>query len=226
MNLNDLIKKSFIALTTVFAIGCSSTDKKPSYPTWMAPVNAVGAAYFGALATHEGTHALAAKLSGGKNIRVDILPQAQPNGVNFGATKCDGNITANEQMFISVAAPYANFSVEIATKELLKTGRVPKHFQPTLAWYSLGNKIAIYYQAGLGLARFPTADLGKQPVGFAIGLLAGQIAYDVYDYGFRDNKSLIDVLLGNDFYEQPDKKLSVHIGQIDDGFGVFAKLTF
>lgn len=231
MRLLDIIKKG-IAVLAVSTVGCSSAEKIQSeqsseghrkgetdYPAWMLPVN-VAIGYFGSLATHEGGHALAGKLAGGEKIRVSLLPEQKDGQFSFGSTEMYGDFSKTEDFAIDVAGPAATFVGGVGSRELLKTGRVPNVAQPTLAWYAALDKIGTYQQALVGIARRKHTDLGKQHVSVGIGLLAAQLAYDIYDIGSDDK--FTDVLLGKDFYEP--KKVSLNLEPIKDGimlsFGV------
>lgn len=222
MSLLNKIKTGLAALAVAGAVGCSSADKKTEYPQWMIPVN-IAAGYFGAIATHEAGHALAAKLGGAKKIKVDILPGRYDGGDHLGYTKYGGTILSDtEKTRFNVAGPLAMYGVGITTRETLKTGHVPDVVQPTLQWYALFNKLLTYLEIDGGLMRKKQADLGKENLGIAVGFLAAQLAYDIYDIG-SDNK-FWDVFNGSTFYKP--KKVSVEVGLLEDGIMLSVGMRF
>ncbi|MBI4141839.1 hypothetical protein HY484_02870 [Candidatus Woesearchaeota archaeon] len=214
--------KTAAATVAVASVGCSSTEKK-EYPTWMLPVNAA-AGYFGAVATHEAGHALAAKLGGAKKIKVDVLPGNYNNdGFHLGYTESNGtSLSKSEYTWFNVAGPLANFGEGIIVRETLKTGYVPNIVQPTLQWVALWNKCFGYSEAINGLVRRKNTDFGKENIGIPLGFIAAQMAYDIYDFG--SDQRFMDVLTGEKFYEP--KKTEVSLETTTDGIGLFVTKRF
>ena len=226
MGLKNTAKRTLVAIATALAVGCSGMQKKSDYPSAMLPVN-LTTAYFGSLATHEGAHAGAAALSGGKHIRVNILPGVSNRVFYFGYTnfECD-KLTKTQETFITIAGPASTLITGISVNEWLKSGYLPKELQPTLGWYALANKVSTYYQCVRGLARSPYSDLGKENIGWTFGMLGLQLGYDIFD-GLTDNKRVLDILIGKDFYE-PNKrfKVTLETDAENSSIGMFAKIQF
>lgn len=225
MSLLDKIKTGIAVLAVAGAVGCSSADKKTDYPAWVLPVN-VAAGYFGAIATHEAGHALAAKLGGAKKINVDILPSRR-DGTNYlGYTEYGGTtLSDSEETWFSVAGPLAGFGAEIASREMLKTGYVPEVAQPTLQWYAVLNKLFGYWEIGNGILREKDADFGKEDIGIALGFLGAKLSYDVYEV-LTDKGPFFDVLVGEEFYKRPEKELKLSLESSVDGVGLFFTKRF
>lgn len=223
-----LISKITSALATLLlgaTVGCSSAEKKIEYPKAMFPVN-IAAGYFGAVATHEAGHALAAKAAGVEHVNIDILPVRKDGEQHYGYTKYGGVwLTGADRTMFNVSGPLAMYVGNIATREALKTGYVPNAVQPTLQWYSLFNKSLTYAEAIEGIARAKHTDLGKERVGIALGFLAAGLAYDIYDLG-TDKGPFFKVLAGQEFYEPEKKKTTLSLQTDSDSVGLFVSKRF
>ncbi len=231
MSLVNKLCKALAVTTIAAAIGCSGTDKKINYPLTALPLN-ITTGYFGAMATHESTHALTAKIAGARSVDVDIIPGKKFNYETgskkffFGYTKYKGDLTKNEELFFDLSGPLAMFTADKTIRELLKKGYVHQELQPTFQWYALFNKFFVYQESIMGIARRKSSDLGKHQIGVAEVLLGTQFAYDIYDFGFSDGTKFFDVLLGNDFYKPKKDDFSFRLEKIEDGFGLFVIKKF
>ena len=220
MRLLNKIKVSLAYLAVAGTLGCSSAGKKIEYPAWVMPVN-MAAGYFGAVATHEAGHALAAKLGGAKKVRIDILPGRAGGDSYLGYTEYEGpTLSDTEEKWFNVAGPLAGFGADIASRELLKTGYVLEAAQPTLQWYAVGNKLFSYLEIGNGLLRRKNSDFGKEDIGMTLGFWGAKLTYDVYE-ALTDKGPFFDVLAGEGFYQRPEKQIKLSLESSVDGAGLF-----
>ncbi|GEM_PF-5628390 len=238
MNLVDKIKNAAIIGVCALAIGCSGNSprgsgldeiagrntKKINYPVYALPVNlAVG--YFGGIATHEAGHVLVGTIQGIKITDFDILPgHGSLNGTQenlyLGRTIIRGHLSTTELRIFDIAGPASTFIAGIGSRELLKTGYVPKELQPSLAWYAVGNKAMTYYQAFAGLKGSNSNDFGRHDQTLPLVGLGLQFAYDIYDLGFSDKK-FFDVLIGADFYTKDNEGVNISFESAPDEAGIF-----
>src|SRR3989338_11390855 len=237
MSLTDKIKKTFFVGLAALAVGCSllsnesnkrseSPVQKINYPLWALPAN-IAAGYFGGVATHEGGHALVGVTQGIKIMDFNILPGyskldgSEKPFLYLGFTTFSGDLSNNERLIFDSAGVAASFLAGIGTRELLKTGCVPQELQPTLAWYALSNKALNYFQSVGGvIKRSEDNDLGRHNPSLACAFLGLQLAYDIYDIGFSDDK-FFEVLIGDDFYRNKDKKFDISFESNGVESGIF-----
>ncbi len=194
---------------TLCSMGCTSLKREQDVLPYLIPAN-MAAGYFGAVATHEGAHALTAAAQGGKKIRVRIIPDYDDQGkTHFGLTSYTTNHPPSglETTLFNTSGPASMFVAQAATRELLKTNTVPRFAQPTLQWYAVANKIGYYYHSIRGLARDKNADLGKEALWVPITFLAAGLAYDVYDFCSDSPQRYVGVLGGQEFYEEKQPRL-------------------
>lgn len=194
-----------VMLCVVFT-GCSSVSEKDIYKAAI-PLN-LGAAYFGSIGTHEGGHGLTAWALGGRDIQIDVIPQSREGTTYLGYTtaKYNHSITPLEDTFFNVSGPGINIFAHIFTREMLKTGLLPEPIQPTIQCYSLANMIGGYGEIVFGLARLPTADLGKEQIWISGILLTSALLYDIYDLFLCDDERYLTVIGGEKFYHTQDHK--------------------
>jgi len=206
----------------VLFVGCSSVKPKNS-AKWMLPINAV-AGYFGALGIHESGHALTAYGMGWDNIKIDMIPSKNDDGSVFlGRTTAEFDEADDiELTLFSVMGPTATFVGHVGFRQMLRSGHVPKHLQPTIAWVSLTSQISYYYHIVLGLTRVDHADLGKEDVWISVAMLSGALLYDLWDF-FTDRSDVwfsdryFGVLFGEKFYEPGEKRFSLLVTPLDKG---------
>ena len=193
-----------ILLCLVFWLtGCQSISLE-DFSKVLVPVNA-GASYFGAVGLHELGHAGTALALGSDRIDVDVLPARDSEGnFHLGLTTAEstGWSKTDETLFLTMGTT-ANFVGHASFRELLKSGVVPRPLQPTMAWLSLGNQIAFYFQTGAGLARIESTDLGREEMWISAVMMLGGITYDIYDMA-RDGGKNFKVMFGEEFYENEE----------------------
>ena len=69
------------------------------------------------------------------------------------------------------------------------------------------------------------ADLGKENIGIAAGILGAQVAYDLYE-ALTDKGTFWQVLSGDKFYEKPEKKITLGMEADPDSIGFFVSKRF
>lgn len=204
-----------LVLLLLLQTGCASFFKKDNWEQdatkWALPAS-VAAAYFGSVGWHEGGHALTGIALGADQTDVSVLPTKDDEGnQHLGLTTIrfrEGSFSDTDITLYRTMGPTANFVGHVGTRELLKSGYLPKVIQPTVAWFSLFNQISYYYHTISGIARKGSTDLGKEERWIAISMFAGGILYDIYDMFFSDNpEQALGVLFGEKFYE-PNKELT------------------
>lgn len=207
-----MFKKFIISLLLVCFTGCASFKAgwEKDASKWLLPVN-VAAAYFGSVALHEGGHAITGELLGADDVRVDVLPTRDNEGVyHLGLTtiKSEGDKFSDADITLFRAmGPTAALAGHVLTRELLKTNALPKIVQPTFAWFELFNHIGFYYHVFNGIGGNKYTDLGQEDVWISWAMLGGVLIYDLYDIFFDDLGVLegierrFAVLFGEKFYE-------------------------
>lgn len=237
MNLVDKIKSAALAGICALAIGCSgnsprgsgiddavgSDTKKLNYPVWALPVN-LAAGYFGGVATHEAGHVLVGTIQGVKITNFDVLPgsgsfDGTQENLYLGRTFIQGHLSKTEMRIFDISGPATTFVVGIGSRELLKTGYVPKELQPSLAWYAIGNKAMTYYQGFAGLKGSKSNDFGRHDQTLPLVALGLQFAYDIYDLG--NDEKFLDVLIGANFYTKEDNSFKISFESTPDEAGIF-----
>lgn len=198
-----------ICFALIFTSGCSVlNDRATAEETakYLIPVNAA-VAYFGTVGVHEAGHALTAKALGADSVKVSLLPVREEGNFHFAYTTAyhKGWSKTEESLFNTMGLT-ASFLTHVGTRELLKTGYVPKMLQPTFAWLSLFNRGSFYFHALAGLARSKSTDLGKEDPWVSAVMLLGIVSYDVYDF-LIDEGPTYKVLIGADFYEPKEDRL-------------------
>jgi hypothetical protein len=211
-----------LLILVILLAGCSSVKPEES-SKWLLPVNAA-VGYFGALGIHESGHAVTAYGIGGDDIEIEMFPSRTEDGdIYLGRTTADLNDPSEiELTLFHTMGPTATFVSHVGFRQLLRTGQVPKHLQPTIAWLSLTSQISYYYHVSLGLARANHADLGKEDVWISIVMLAGGLLYDFWDF-FTDKKDVwfsdryFGVLFGEKFYEPGEERFTLLTAPLDGG---------
>ena len=190
--------------------GCSNYSlKENDVMAALAPVNMI-AGYFGAVGTHEGAHALTAKLYGAESVQVSVIPEHDNSGAFYlGTTDYSkyGHISDMESTLFNISGPASMFAGHAVARETLKTNNVPHILQPTLQWYALSNKVGYYYHTISGLARDKNSDLGKEEAWISATFLFAGIAYDAYDILSDDIGRYFGVLGGQKFYEPENSNI-------------------
>ena len=200
-----------VTLLLLLSSGCSTTRAWDSTASkWLIPVN-VTAAYFGSVALHEAGHAFPAMALGADDVNVYVLPKTDREGNrHLGLTTYKapyGKLSDTDHTIISAMGPTAQYVGHLGTRALLRSRRMPRLIQPTLAWFGLFNQIGYYFHAANGLFRNKATDLGKHDAWISAVMLAGAATIDIIDMLSDDkpeNKLL--VLFGEYFYEPRPKE--------------------
>jgi len=203
-------------------IGCSSVKPQDS-SKWLLPVNAV-IGYFGALGIHESGHALTAYGLGWDDIKITLAPGRDDDGnLYLGRTSVSYDDPSDTDITLfRTMGPTSTFVGHVGFRQLLRSGHVPKHLQPTVAWLSLTTQVSFYYHITLGLFRADHADLGKEDAWISVAMLAGSLIYDAWDF-FTDKSDAwfsdryFGVLFGEKFYEPGEKRFSLLTVPLDKG---------
>ncbi|MBI3544693.1 MAG: hypothetical protein HY075_15595 [Deltaproteobacteria bacterium] len=87
--------------------------------------------YFRGVAQHEGSHALAVILVGGKVESIDILPKMFNGHIRFGETQWSGNFTKAQDTFVDMAPKITDLTIMAAYTAAFESGIYPdnKHLQ-------------------------------------------------------------------------------------------------
>jgi len=190
--------------------GCATSRSWDStFSKILIPVNAT-IGYFGSVALHEGGHAITADTLGARHIKVSILPTKDRNGnFHLGLTSIEHRFSDTELSLFGVMGPTAQFLGYVGSRELLKSDKIPRLLQPTIAWFGLMNQIGFYYHTVNGLIRNKKKDLGKEDLWISGVMLGAGILYEIYDF-FLAEKPIkkFQVLFGEDFYEPEPKEYS------------------
>jgi hypothetical protein len=215
------MKKFFCLIFSLFFVsGCASNVRWESKAAkWLIPAN-IGIAYFGNLALHESSHALAVEGFGSSVHSMRFTPEIEGGNLYFGNIRFDStNLSDTELTVINTMGPTSTYAGHVFMREMLKTGKMPPIIQPTMGWFSLFGKISYYYHVGNGLFRRKGTDLGKEPVWISIVMLSGGLIYDIYDLLFSDDTgNHIKVLFGEHFYEErPDTRFRLLMTPEKDG---------
>lgn len=195
-----------LLLLCLLGSGCATTRAQDAeIAKWMIPVNVVGA-YFGSVGLHEGGHAITASALGASDVNVYMLPRTDRDGHRHLALTTYrsrvGELSPLDFTLINTMGPAAQFVGHVGMRELLKTRRVPRLLQPTLAWFGLFNQIGFYAHTIYGIARLEGTDLSKEDVWISLVMLGGGLAYDIYDFVTEDKpENRFKVLFGEYFYE-------------------------
>jgi len=195
--------------------GCSSFKAgwEKDASKWLLPVN-IGAAYFGSVALHEQGHAITADLLGADRIEIDMLPTRDGEGhFHLGLTtvRFPNDVSERDITLFRTMGPASAFAGHVLGRELLKSEKMPRIIQPTIAWFEMFNHIGFYYHVFAGLARQESTDLGKEDVWISWAMLGGALIYDAYDFFFDESlETRFAVLFGEKFYEPgPTKRIKL-----------------
>jgi hypothetical protein len=214
------------------AIPYKETPKKVKEQQWerpaakiLLPVSLV-AAYFGAMGTHEGGHALAATAYGADSIKINILPSKFEGRFHLGLTSAtySNRINSTQDFLSNISGPSSVLAGQIMSRELLKTGLLPLVLQAPMQWYAVGCKFQFYGEVLWGISRIKTSDFGKEPVWAPLAFGVGGLLYDIWDIVFCDNpERYFKCLVGEAFYhtETEQRRLFAYFGSRNGG-GEFA----
>jgi len=202
-----MLSRFFVLILSLSLMtGCSTTREWDSNASkWLVPVNAA-AAYFGSVALHEGGHATSAWGLGADDVDVDILPTRDREGTfHLGLTTYRsrvGELSEFDHTLISAMGTTAQFFGHVSSRALLRSRRLPRIIQPTIAWFGLFNQVGYYFHVINGLARNKRTDLGKHDVWISGVMLFGGLTVDLIDLWTEDKiENRFLVLFGEYFYE-------------------------
>ncbi|MBI4016362.1 MAG: hypothetical protein HY363_01575 [Candidatus Aenigmarchaeota archaeon] len=210
--LEKIVKKAramLAGISLAASMGCASlgNDNRERLVMGLIPVNAA-AGYFGAVATHEGGHALTAAALGSEHVDVDVLPSRMNGNFYYGRTSADtSQYSETDRSLFNTSGPAINLVAQVISREALKTGSVPAVLQPTLQWYALANKVAFYSNVIRGLERNDAADLGKEDLWVSLVFLTAGLSYDIYDLLSDSPSRYFGVLFGVRFYEPQEERM-------------------
>ncbi|MBI3555849.1 MAG: hypothetical protein HY074_06275 [Deltaproteobacteria bacterium] len=105
--------------------------------------------YILGVAKHEGSHALAVVIVGGKVTGMDLIPKMYNGSIRFGETSWQGTFTPAQDAFVDMAPKITDLTVMAAYTAALETGFYPenKHLQllllvvATSAWVDFSKDI-------------------------------------------------------------------------------------
>lgn len=184
----------------------SLLDKESYEPTAakiLLPIN-IAAAYFGSIGAQEGGHCLAAMAMGADRFQVTVLPNLSALELGQTTVEMHRNMSSLESTFFNISGTMSGMASDVFTRELLKSGEVPKIMQPTLQWFSLFAKSGAYGELLYGIAK--VQDYRDVDRWITFSLIGGYLTYNIYDLFISDRiDRYFKVLVGEDFYAKSNK---------------------